>query len=58
MPKEKKDEEVLDRLEQEVREEEGIQNVGPEMSTHDAGVLGGHMVRKLVEEGKKRESEK
>jgi len=45
---------AMDRLEEEVRRELGIKNVGPNMTTHEAGMIGGYMVKKLIEraEGK------
>ncbi len=46
-------EQTLKDLEDEVRRELGIQNIGPNMSTHDAGKLGGYMVKKLIERGEK-----
>jgi len=42
-------EESLKELEEEVRRELGIENVGPNMTTHEAGMLGGFMVKKLIE---------
>lgn len=44
--------EVLQQIEDEVKEELGITNVGPDMTAHEAGMIGGHIVKKLVERGK------
>lgn len=49
---------TLKELEDEVREELGIENVGPNMSTHEAGMIGGYMVKKLIERGEKAEGGK
>lgn len=49
--------ETLKALEEEVRQELGIKNVGPNMSTHEAGMIGGYMVKKLIERAEKAESE-
>ena len=50
-------EQTLKELEEEVKRELGIQNIGPNMSTHDAGRLGGYMVKKLIERGEKAEGQ-
>jgi len=47
--------EVLKKLEDEVREELGIKNVGPNMTTHEAGMIGGYMVKRLIERAEKEE---
>jgi hypothetical protein len=39
----------LRELEDEVRKELGITNIGPNMTTHEAGMLGGYMVKKMIE---------
>jgi len=46
----------LKELEDEVKQELGIKNVGPNMTTHEAGMIGGYMVKKLIERGEMRES--
>jgi len=46
-------EQTLKELEDEVRRELGIKEIGPNMTTHDAGKLGGYMVKKLIERGEK-----
>lgn len=48
-------EEAMDRLEDEVRSELGITTVGPNMTAHDAGMIGGYMVKKLIERAEKQE---
>ncbi|MDI6829658.1 MAG: small, acid-soluble spore protein, alpha/beta type [Armatimonadota bacterium] len=47
------EEEMMKRLEEEVRRELGIQRIGPEMTTEEAGKLGGYMVKKLIERGER-----
>jgi hypothetical protein len=47
--------ESLKELEEEVRRELGIKNVGPNMSTHEAGMIGGYMVKKMIERAEKME---
>jgi len=47
--------EVLDQLEREVMEELGIKRIGKDMTTHEAGMIGGYMVKKLIERGEMRE---
>jgi len=42
----------LQNLEDEVRQRLGINQVGPGMTTKDAGKLGGNMVRELINRGK------
>lgn len=54
----KEGEKGLEKLEEEVRREEGIKEVGPDMTTKEAGKLGGGMVKKLIEEGKEAASGK
>ena len=44
-------EQTLKELEEEVRRELGIQRIGPQMTTEEAGKLGGYMVKKLIERG-------
>ncbi|HAH86121.1 MAG: small, acid-soluble spore protein, alpha/beta type [Armatimonadota bacterium] len=44
-------EQTLKDLEEEVRRELGIQNIGPNMTTEEAGKLGGYMVKRLIERG-------
>jgi len=48
-------EEELKKLEEQVRRELGIENVGPNMTAHEAGMIGGYMVKKLIERGEKGE---
>jgi hypothetical protein len=48
---------TLKELEDEVKRELGIENIGPNMSTHDAGKIGGFMVKKLIERGEKEEGD-
>lgn len=45
----------MKQLEDEVRRELGIENVGPNMTTHEAGMIGGYMVKKLIERGEGKE---
>lgn len=52
------DKDKLDNLEEEVRREEGIDDVGPDMTTHEAGKLGGEMVKRLIKEGEENENGK
>jgi len=55
---EKRSDEKLERLEGEVKEELHVKGKGRgEMTTHEAGEIGGQMVKRLVEEGKEREAE-
>ncbi|MFA7253265.1 MAG: small, acid-soluble spore protein, alpha/beta type [Patescibacteria group bacterium] len=49
--------EELKRLEEEVRQELGIKEVGPNMTTHEAGMIGGYMVKKLIERGEGKEGD-
>lgn len=44
-------EDTLKDLEEEVRRDLGITNIGPSMTTEEAGKLGGFMVKKLIERG-------
>lgn len=46
-------EQTLKELEEEVRRELGIKMIGPQMTTEEAGKLGGYMVKKLIERGEK-----
>ena len=46
-------EQTLKELEEEVRRELGITEIGPQMTTEEAGKLGGYMVKKLIERGQK-----
>jgi len=46
---------ALKEIENEVREELGIKNIGPNMTTHEAGMIGGYMVKKLIERGERME---
>lgn len=48
----------LKQLEEEVRNELGIKEIGPNMSTHDAGKIGGYMVKKLIERAERMEINK
>jgi len=47
--------ELLDQLEKEVMKELGIENTGKNMTTHEAGMIGGYMVKKLIEKGEQSE---
>jgi|GEM_PF-759160 len=49
------DNDSMKQLEDEVRRELGIENVGPNMTTHEAGMIGGYMVKKLIERGEGKE---
>ncbi len=44
---------TLKELEEEARRELGISQIGPQMTTEEAGRLGGYMVKKLIERGEK-----
>jgi hypothetical protein len=46
-------EQTLKELEEEVRQELGIKNIGPNMTTEEAGKLGGYMVKRLIERGER-----
>jgi len=46
-------EDTLKDLEEEVRRDLGITNIGPSMTTEEAGKLGGFMVKKLIERGER-----
>ncbi len=46
-------ESTLKELEEEARRELGISQIGPQMTTEEAGKLGGYMVKKLIERGEK-----
>lgn len=45
------EEQALRELEEEARRELGIRSTGPEMTTEEAGKLGGYMVKRLIERG-------
>ncbi|MHB0999964.1 MAG: small, acid-soluble spore protein, alpha/beta type [Armatimonadota bacterium] len=47
------DEDMMKKLEDEVRRELGIKNIGPDMTTEEAGKLGGYMVKRLIERGER-----
>ena len=51
-------EHTLKDLEEEVRRELHIENIGPNMTTEEAGRLGGYMVKRLIERGEKAMREK
>ncbi len=53
MPEEK--EQTLKELEEQVKKELGITHIGPDMTTEEAGKLGGYMVKHLIERGEKME---
>lgn len=46
-------EKTLKELEEEVKRELNIKNIGPDMTTEEAGKLGGYMVKHLIERGEK-----
>jgi hypothetical protein len=46
-------EEVLKRLEDEVKSDLGITEVGPNMTTQEAGKLGGQMVKRMIMDAEK-----
>ncbi|MDD2485780.1 MAG: small, acid-soluble spore protein, alpha/beta type [bacterium] len=48
---------TLRELEDEARKDLGITNIGPNMTTEEAGKLGGYMVKKLIERGERAMSE-
>jgi hypothetical protein len=48
---------TLRELEDEARKDLGITNIGPSMTTEEAGKLGGYMVKKLIERGERAMSE-
>ncbi|MHB1417365.1 MAG: small, acid-soluble spore protein, alpha/beta type [Chloroflexota bacterium] len=53
-----REEKKMDRLEEEVKKEVGVEEKpGKEMTTSEAGKIGGHMVKHLIEEGKEKEGE-
>jgi len=45
----------MKKLEEEVRRDLGITEVGPNMTTAEAGKIGGYMVKRLIEEGERSE---
>ncbi len=47
-------EETMKDLEEQVKRELGIEEIGPNMSTHDAGKIGGYMVKHLIERAERR----
>ena len=51
-------EQTLKDLEEQVKKELNITNIGPNMTTEDAGKLGGYMVKHLIERGEKAMGEK
>lgn len=51
-------EKTLKELEEEVKRELNIKNIGPDMTTEEAGRLGGYMVKHLIERGEKSMHEK
>jgi len=44
---------TLKELEEQVKKELNITHIGPEMTTEEAGKLGGYMVKHLIERGEK-----
>jgi hypothetical protein len=44
---------TLKELEEQVKKELGIKEIGPHMTTEEAGKLGGYMVKRLIELGEK-----
>lgn len=46
-------EQSLKDLEEQVKKELGIKNIGPNMTTEEAGRIGGYMVKHLIERGEK-----
>lgn len=48
----------LKELEEQVKRELGITHIGPDMTTEEAGRIGGYMVKHLIERGSKVEREK
>lgn len=46
-------EQTLKDLEEQVKKELNIKNIGPSMTTEEAGKLGGYMVKHLIERGEK-----
>lgn len=42
---------TLKELEEQVKKELGIKEIGPHMTTEEAGRLGGYMVKHLIERG-------
>jgi hypothetical protein len=46
-------EQTLKELEEQVKKELNIKNIGPAMTTEEAGKLGGYMVKHLIERGEK-----
>lgn len=50
-------ERTLKDLEEQVKRELGIKHIGPDMTTEEAGKLGGYMVKHLIERGERLERE-
>jgi hypothetical protein len=44
---------TLKQLEEQVKQELNIKHIGPDMTTEEAGKLGGYMVKHLIERGEK-----
>lgn len=51
MPEER--ETSLKELEEQVKRELNIKHIGPDMTTEEAGKLGGYMVKHLIERGER-----
>ena len=49
---------TLKELEEQVRRELNITSIGPNMTTEEAGKLGGYMVKHLIERGERAMREK
>ncbi|HET6457227.1 MAG TPA: small, acid-soluble spore protein, alpha/beta type [Armatimonadota bacterium] len=46
-------EQTMKELEEQVKKELNIQEIGPSMTTEEAGKIGGYMVKHLIERGEK-----
>ena len=46
-------EQTMKELEEQVKKELNIKEIGPTMTTEDAGKIGGYMVKHLIERGEK-----
>ena len=46
-------EQTMKELEEQVKKELNIQAIGPNMTTEEAGKIGGYMVKHLIERGEK-----
>ena len=46
-------EQSMKELEEQVKKELNIQEIGPNMTTEEAGKIGGYMVKHLIERGEK-----